>query len=226
MKRIFYFLSILLFISCNSSKNSPEFIETATGRYLFNSNEALEVYFTEGILKVKWRDQDMTPIKANDSSFYLKEMNEKLVFISTPSTHIELAPKREHEGKRFYFSKLKQGEKTPAEYFKNKEYKKALDGYLAIKQKDSLDRSIQRHILTRMGRDYLNQNKGKEAIEILKINVALYPKSPSAHWSLGYIYMELKDTLKAVENYKKTLKLNPDDSRALRFFERHHLNRN
>ncbi len=35
----------------------------------------------------------MTPVKANDSSFYVKEMNEKLIFISLPEIHIELAEK-------------------------------------------------------------------------------------------------------------------------------------
>ena len=142
MKRLFYLLSIFFLFSCGDSKNSPEFIEMAEGRYLFNSNEALDVYFENEILKVKWRGLDMTPIKANDSSFYLKEMNEKLVFVSKPKIHIELAPKREHEGQKFVFSKLKKGEKTPMEHFIDQEYDKALQGFLAIKQKDSLDRTI------------------------------------------------------------------------------------
>ena len=113
MKPIFYFICILT--SCSNSKNSSEFIKTVEGRYLFNSNETLEVYFIEDVLKINWRDKDMTPIKANDSSFYLKEMNEKLIFISTPEVHIELAEKREHEGEKFYFTKLTAGQKTALE---------------------------------------------------------------------------------------------------------------
>jgi hypothetical protein len=30
----------------------------------------------------------------------MKELNEKIVFVSHPKTHIELAPKREHENRR------------------------------------------------------------------------------------------------------------------------------
>lgn len=53
MKRIFYLLSILLLISCGNSKNSPEFIEAAEGRYLFNSDETLDVFFVDGKMNVK-----------------------------------------------------------------------------------------------------------------------------------------------------------------------------
>ena len=165
MKRLLSFsLLLVFFISCTSSKNSPEFIANVEGRYLFNSNETLEVYFEEDILKVKWRDQDMTPIKANDSSFYLKEMNEKLIFVSKPEIHIELAPKREHDGKTYSFSKLAKGEKTPIEYFNDGEYDKALQGYLEIKKRDSLDRSVRQFHINNIGYELMRKNKMDEAI--------------------------------------------------------------
>ncbi len=220
MKRIFYFLSILFFISCGNSKNSPEFISSVEGRYLFNSDEALNVYFEDQVLKVKWRGKDMTPIKASENSFYLKEMNEKLVFISEPEMHIELAPKREHEEEKFYFSKLKKGEKTPAEYFKNKEYDKALAGYLAIKERDSLDRTINERSINRAGYRYLNDDKHEEAIEMFKINIVLYPHKSNVYDSMGDAYKNAGDTIKAIEYYKKSLDINPENRGSKRNLER------
>ena len=220
MKRIFYLLSILLLISCGNSTNSSEFMEATEGRYLFNSDETLEVYYTDGVMNVKWRDQDMKPIKANDSSFYLKEMNEKLVFVSSPEMHIELAPKREHEGEEFSFIKLKKGEKTPTEYFRNKEYEKALQGYLSIQKKDSLDRNIRQWTLNRLGYDYLREKKYDEAKEMFKINIALYPKSSNTYDSMGDAYLEEKDTIKALEFYKKALSINPENRSSKRHVER------
>lgn len=216
MKRIFYFLSIIFLISCGNSKNSPEFIKIAEGRYLFNSNETLEVYFEEDVLKVKWRGQDMTPIKANDSSFYLKEMNEKLVFISKPEMHIELAEKREHEGEKFNFSKLSEGIKTPLEYFKNKEYEKALEAYLAVQKKDSLDPTIREWSINQTGYQYLRSNKFEEAKEIFKINIALYPHKSNVYDSMGDVFTREKDTVKAIEYYQKSLAINPENRGALR----------
>ena len=162
----------------------------------------------------------MTPIKANDSSFYLKEMNEKLVFISKPEMHIELAPKREHEGEKFHFSKLSKNEKTPMEYFKDKEYDKALKGYLAIQKRDSLDSSIEWREINRTAHRYFESGKKEEAFELFKINIELYPHLPRSYRNYGYALIESKDTINAIENYRKALAINPNDNRALSFFER------
>jgi tetratricopeptide (TPR) repeat protein len=223
MKRLFYFFSVLLLVGCVSSENSSEFIQNTEGRYLFNSDEALEIYFVEKELKVKWRGQDMTPLKVSDSAFYLKEMNEKLVFISTPEMHIELAPKREHDNQKFSFIKLGKGLKTPSEYLASKEYDKALQGYMAIKKKDSLDPTIREWTLNRLGYNKIRENKFKEAIEIFKINVALYPHKSNPYDSLGEAYWRMKDTANAVASYKKALSINPENRSVKRFFRKHKL---
>lgn len=221
MKRFFYLLITLIIISCTNSNNSPEFIKNTEGRYFFNSDETLEIYFTEKKLQVKWRGQDMTPIKVNDSSFYLKEMNEKLVFVSKPEMHIELAPKREHDGEKFVFDKLQKGQKTPSEYLASKEYDKALKGYLAIKKKDSLDRTIREWALNDLGYSKVRDNKFEEAVEIFKINVALYPHKSNPYDSLGEGYWMMKDTANAIASYKKALSINPENRSARRFLKRH-----
>jgi tetratricopeptide (TPR) repeat protein len=216
MKSIFYPIIIFFLISCGNSKNSSEFIKTVEGRYLFNSNETLEVYFIEDVLKINWRDKDMTPIKVNDSSFYLKEMNEKLIFISTPQAHIELAEKREHEGEKFYFTKLTAGEETALEYFKNKEYTKSLNAYKALQKKDSLDPTIQEWDLNRTGYKYLNTNEFEKAKAIFKINIALYPEKSNVYDSMGDAFKKENDTLKAIEYYEKSIAINPENRNSVK----------
>ena len=216
MKSIFYLICICILISCSNSKNTSEFIKTVEGRYLFNSNETLEVYFFEDVLKINWRDKDMTPIKVNDSSFYLKEMNEKLIFISTPDAHIELAEKREHEGEKFYFIKLTAGEKTALEYFKNKEYTKSLNAYKALQKKDSLDPTIQEWDLNRTGYKYLKANEFEKAKAIFKINIALYPEKSNVYDSMGDAFKKENDTLKAIEYYEKSIAINPENRNSVK----------
>lgn len=221
MKRILFFsLFAILITACTSSKNSPEFISNTEGRYLFNSNETLEVYFENSEMKVKWRGQDMKPIKANDSSFYLKEMNEKLVFVSKPSMHIELAPKREHEGKKYSFSKMEKGAKTPSEYFKDGEYDKALQAYLAVQKRDSLDRSVNQWVINSQGYEYMRKNRMKEAKAMFEINMALHPKKSNVFDSMGDYYRKEKDTIKAIEFYKKALAINPENRSSTRYLKR------
>jgi tetratricopeptide (TPR) repeat protein len=220
MKRIFYLLSIFLLISCGNSKNTPEFIEATQGRYLFNSNEAIEISYVEGVMNVNWRDQNISPIKLNDSAFFVKEMNEKLVFIASPEMHIKLAEKREHEGKKYVFTKLKEGQKTPREYFDNKEYGKALEAYKLIQKKDSTDENIQWWNINQTAHRYYSDNQKDKAFELFKINIELYPNDPASYRNYGWSLMQEKDTVGAKENYRKALSINPDDQRALAFFER------
>ncbi len=224
MKRILSLLIIVLLYSCGSSESSPEFMEQVTGNYLFNSDESIEIHFIDNELSVKWRGRDdIKPLKVNDSTFYMKELNEKIVFVSRPIPHIILAPKREHEGKTYHFKKLAKGEKTPGEYLRNNEFDKALAGYLAIQQKDSLDRTIRERTLNSLGYQALRAKKHQNAISIFRINTALYPTSSNTFDSLGEAYWKLKDTVNTVANYKKALAINPENRRAKRFLKKHKL---
>ena len=220
MKSFLYIISLCFFISCNNSKNTQEFMNTSKGKYLFNSNETIEVYFKDDILKITWRGKNLKPIKVNDSSFYVKEMNEKLIFISKPEMHIELAEKREHKGEKFYFKKIAQEEKTALEYFKNKEYTNALNAYIKIQQNDSLDPVIDLYRLNRMAKKYMRANKIAEAKELLLINIALYPQKSLVYDSMGDAFKKENDTVKAIEYYKKSLVINPENRNSLRNLEK------
>lgn len=221
MKRILFLFSITLLISCVNSKNSPEFIEAVSGNYLFNSDESIGITFIEGKLNVRWRGKNnIEPLKVNDSTFYLQEMNEKFVFKMYPKVHIKLASKREHEGKTYKFPKLANGEKTPREYLLNKEYEKALLGYKAIQRKDSLDRTIRERTFNRLGYQMIKSEKIDDAIEIFKINTELYPNSSNTFDSLADGYLKKNDTVKAIHFYKKALSINPENRSSKRSLEK------
>jgi hypothetical protein len=113
MKNFLYTLFVLtLFSSCTPQKNTNEFINNSAGRYLFSADEVLEIHFKEQILQVKWRGNDnIEPLKVNDTSFYMKALNEKILFVKKPKMHIELAPKTEHDGITYHFKKMEAGEK-------------------------------------------------------------------------------------------------------------------
>ncbi|WP_339659639.1 hypothetical protein [uncultured Polaribacter sp.] len=219
MKNILYPLVFLfLLASCTSQKNSESFINATSGRYLFNDNEVIEIYFKEQILHAKWRGNDnIKLLKVSDNSFYMKSLNEKMMFIEKPEMHIELATKTEHDGMIYHFRKMKVDEKTPSEYFKAKEYDKALIGFLAIKKKDSLSEVINEYLMNRLGYNYIKNNNFEDAIEVFKINVALYPEKSNVYDSLGEAYLRKKDTLNAEINFKKALAINPENESAKRF---------
>lgn len=224
MKRILLLLSIILLASCGNSKNSPEFIAAVEGNYLFNSDESIGISFIENDLFIRWRGKEnIQPLKVNDTTFYIKEMNEKFIFVMKPKVHIELATKREHKGRKYSFDKMAAGERAPREYLINGEYKKALKGYLAIQKNDSLDRTIRERTFNNLGYRAIRNKKYQEAIEIFKINIQLYPKSSNTYDSLGEAYWLIKDSIKAKENFKKALSINPENRRAIRFIKKYKL---
>tara|TARA_B110000091_G_scaffold189719_1_gene212396 strand:- start:547 stop:1215 length:669 start_codon:yes stop_codon:yes gene_type:complete len=211
------FLLVIL-ASCTSKKNTEDFINASSGRYLFNDNEVLEIFFKEQILYAKWRgNEHIKLLKVNDSSFYMKELNEKIVFVKQPEMHIELATKTEHEGIIYHFKKMITGEKIPNEYFKANEFDKALTAFKAIKEKDSLSPVIREQSINRLGYTFIRKNDFNTALEIFKINAELYPKSSNVFNSLGDVYFLKKDTVTAIINFKKSLSINPENRSSKRF---------
>ena len=57
----------------------------------------------------------------------------------------------------------------------------------------------------------MSNNQQKEALEIFKLNVYLFPKSWNAYDSYGEILLKMGDRNKAIEMYKKSIDLNPNN---------------
>jgi len=206
-------------MSCVSKTNSDDFIAKTSGRYFFNADEVIEISFKDKKLYLEWRKSLIKPLKLNDSTFYVKEFNEKLIFVSEEDK-IVLAEKKEHEGKKYIFLKLKDGEKTPSEYLAENNFEMALEGYLTIREKDSLSPLIQERHLNRMGYNFLRKNQITKAIHIFKINKTLYPNSSNTYDSLGDAFLKNKDTLNAIKSYKDALNVNPENESSKRSLAR------
>lgn len=213
-----FFLVFVLFYGCSNNSNDPQFIKKATGRYLYNSDEVIEVYFEENDMFIVWRGaKKIKPLKVDDATFFIKEMNEKIQFLTNPANQKDfmvLVSKEKKAPIVFNFMKLNEDEKVPSEYLKNKEFDKALEGYLAIRKKDSLDSSIDEKYLNSLGYKTLREKNFELATAIFKINVALYPKSSNVYDSLAEAYMKSGDTIKAIENYQMSLTFDSGNNRA------------
>jgi Flp pilus assembly protein TadD len=55
----------------------------------------------------------------------------------------------------------------------------------------------------------------KEAIEVFRLNVELFPDSWNVYDSLGEAYMNKGDTKLAIDNYKKSVELNPNNTAGI-----------
>jgi len=218
------FLLLISIYSCSKNSNDPEFIKKVTGRYLYNSDEVVEVYFEDNELFMVWRGaKNIKPLKVNENTYYVKEMNEKVQFLTNPDNqkeYIVLVPKDKNNLIAYNYRKLEDQEKIPREYLKNNQFDKALEGYLAIKEKDSLDSSINEDDLNSLGYRELRRDKFEEAIAIFRINVVLHPTSYNVYDSLGEAYMKSGDTTQAIVNYKQSLVYDSGNERIKRTIKR------
>jgi tetratricopeptide (TPR) repeat protein len=88
---------------------------------------------------------------------------------------------------------------------------KAIERFQATK---SVSRTIYRYDvaeqeINELGYELLRGDKTDDAIEIFKLNVSEHPKSWNVYDSLGEAYLEKGQKELAIENYRKSLELNP-----------------
>lgn len=86
--------------------------------------------------------------------------------------------------------------------------------YRDLKTKQAKVYDFREPELNRLGYQLMQQKKLKEAIEIFKLNVAEYPGGFNTYDSLAEAYMNNGDAELAIQNYKKSLELNPQNTSA------------
>jgi pimeloyl-ACP methyl ester carboxylesterase len=110
-----------------------------------------------------------------------------------------------------------------AEFFQILNTKSVAEAVEMFKRKRKEDNTWIPFSETRMnilGYQQLQAGKTKEAIEIFKLNVLAYPESANTYDSLGEAYMINGDKELAIQNYRKSLKLDPDNNNAVEMLKR------
>ena len=92
--------------------------------------------------------------------------------------------------------------------------------YRDLKVKQAATYDFAEPELNRLGYQLLRGGKVKEAIEIFKLNVEAYPQGFNTYDSLGEAYMTVNERELALQNYKKSLELNPNNTHATEVLKR------
>jgi tetratricopeptide (TPR) repeat protein len=93
----------------------------------------------------------------------------------------------------------------------------ALGYYKGIK--DSIGYYLDEKEMNRTGYEFLQSGKAKEAAEIFKLNTQAFPKSSNVYDSYGEALMALGNKTEALENYKKSVKLNPGNEGGIKILK-------
>lgn len=92
--------------------------------------------------------------------------------------------------------------------------KAALKKYREIKSDPQNKLYFDEREFNALGYRLLGKGQVKNAIDIFKLNVGMYPQSPNVYDSLGEAYLTDGQKKLAIQNYKKSLELNPENANA------------
>ncbi|PCI03797.1 MAG: tetratricopeptide repeat protein [Flavobacteriaceae bacterium] len=215
-------LCINSLISCASPELTPEFIAKTEGRYLLNADEFIQVSYVEKELQLNWGGlKNIQPLQMNTTDFYIKEINQKIVFdLQDTPISIHVLKKSEQDSITHIYKKIPASYKFAYEYLESGDYDGALNAYLTIQKKDSLSPIINENDWNNKGYSQLRKDSIQKAILYFKLNVALHPNSYNVYDSLGEAYLKNGDSALALTNYKMAVKLNPSLGSAKRIVKK------
>ena len=112
------------------------------------------------------------------------------------------------------YTRMKDAEKLPIEFLVEGNFKQSLEAYQGLMKEDAKDPTIEESNLNRLGYRYLNKEQTKMAQDIFKVNMILYPNSSNVYNSYAEACMKIGEFDLAIENYKKSLSLDPQNNNA------------
>jgi CubicO group peptidase (beta-lactamase class C family) len=96
----------------------------------------------------------------------------------------------------------------------------AVKKYYELKKSAPAAYAFNEEQLNDLGYKLMARGKLKEAIRVLQLNVEAYPQSSNVYDSLGEAYMKNGDQALAIENYEKSLKLDPANQNAVEMLKK------
>lgn len=198
--------------------NDAEGMTDITGKYLVRGFDFIEVVKENDQLMYRnGAEEDLTElIKVSDSSYVVRDFDVLFQFKENPETEnsdIHIIDSGTMEPRAVY-SKLAEDSKLPLLMLMEGDFESALGAYQALMKKEKNDPAVSEDNLNRLGYRFLGKDKNEVARDIFKVNTILYPNSFNVYDSYAEACMKMGQNDLAIENYKKSLSLNPQNQNA------------
>ncbi|APY07522.1 tetratricopeptide repeat protein [Winogradskyella sp. J14-2] len=209
-------LTLFCFNCTTPVEYSEEFKKQTAGKYLYNPDELILVYYQNNTLKLNWKGGEIVPVALAENEFFVPDMYKKFQFVTHPETNKKYLStfNDEKDSISYDYVKVDEDYKTPSQYLEAGNYDKALHGFIELKKQDSTGSYINEWHFNRIGYQHLQNEEYHKAIGVFQLNVKLYPESSNVYDSLAEAYLRGGDSLQAYNNYKIALQINPRNTRA------------
>ncbi len=195
----------------------PAVTAEISGRYLINGNRIMEVYQNnDQLLGKELGEEPKELIKISDSSYVRRDTEFRFQFRpNSENETMNMVVSNASDGTVIStLARLEGDKKMPIELLVDGDFKASLAAYQALKKADENDPIINENTLNGVGYNFLGIDKIKMAQDVFKVNMMLYPNSFNTYDSYAEASMKLGETDLAIENYTKSLALNPENTNA------------
>ncbi len=197
---------------------TPGELKVITGRYRYPGDEVLEIYDNNGKPAMRITDG----LESTFTDFIktrLYPVSEKVFRSSIRGVEVQPDLLKgsylilKTNGKELRLER-DDNYKIPAELLNEGKYSEAVEIYKKLKAEGSNRKSLNEIVINQLGYSLIGKKNYDAAIAMFKINIELYPNSANAYDSLGEAYMTAGNNTLAIENYKKSLELDPANENA------------
>jgi tetratricopeptide (TPR) repeat protein len=208
-------------MSCTGGVEFTEAFKNETsGKYQFNEDELILVYYENDKLLMNWKEGVFEPVVTDTNEIFVADMYKKLRFVKHPKTnkrYLSIVSEEDPSKITYDYLKVPDSYKTPSTHLEQGNYEAALAGYLRIKEKDSTSSYIRERDFNSKGYSFIRKKDYDKAIAVFKINIELHPNSANVYDSLAEAYLRNGDSLNAFTNFKEAYSRNSDNKRALNY---------
>ncbi|MBN8584506.1 MAG: hypothetical protein J0M37_05370 [Ignavibacteria bacterium] len=192
------------------------------GIYSYSPIQSLEITEEAGAMKMKVMQMDF--VGRNVSFISTGLYPEAGGSLSTDIAGLKIIPankdlKINYMGNEWVIKRYEGVFKTPQHLLDEGKNEEAADLLRAAKINNPSYQGLNENIINGIGYYALGKKNFDGAIKIFSLNCDLYPQSWNVYDSLGEAYLLSGNTLAAIENYKRSVELNPDNKNGKKIIE-------
>ncbi len=191
---------------------SDEQVEKLVGRYDHSGN-LLKIYGSDdGLMMEASGSEPIQLYYVGGDQFACRSMDDLICF--SPQGASFKKPWDQKVAASNTARRMLDDEKLPVEWLLAGDFDAALAGYQKLKNANPDSTTINEDRLNTFGYQLLGNGQKEEALSVFRINAILYPKAFNAFDSLGEMYLLMGQEDLGIQNYEKSLELNPGNVNA------------
>lgn len=195
-------------------------LDDYTGRYLIGPDRVLSVTRENERLHAQPTASPRVSLFAlSETAFVRNDADIRYTFVRDAAGKCVKVKVRVGE-QEFEAPRISDDKAIPYDLLMTGKAAEASAAYRKIKREQPDNEAVAENRLNDLGYSLLAAKKYRDAIEIFRLNVELYPLSSNVFDSLGEAYMLKGDKEQAIANYKKSLELNPSNKNAVKMLNK------